>query len=118
MYDEKVLIADRLFRKREYQEAIISYNNALEHLNNKKLRDRVKTSIKLCRNKLRQLPGSRSYFDINENLIEELKQVALRRAEPCLGGHQGRLLLENSKIIAGEILHRIKASPCQVALIL
>ena len=39
MYDEKVLIADRLFRKREYQEAIISYNNALEHLNNKKLRD-------------------------------------------------------------------------------
>ena len=35
MYDEKVLIADRLFRKREYQEAIISYNNALEHLNNK-----------------------------------------------------------------------------------
>ena len=47
MYDEKVLIADRLFRKREYQEAIISYNNALEHLNNKKLRERVETSIKL-----------------------------------------------------------------------
>ena len=118
MYDEKVLIADRLFRKREYQEAIISYNNALEHLNNKKLRDRVKTSIKLCRNKLRQLPGSRSYFDIDENLVAELKQIAMSRAEPSPREHQGSLLLENSKINAGEILHRVKASPCQVALIL
>ena len=118
MYDEKVLIADRLFRKREYQEAIISYNNALEHLNNKKLRERVETSIKLCRNKSRQLPGSTSYFEIGENLVEELKQIALIKAEPRSVELQGQLLLDNSKIHAVEIINRIKVSPCQLALIL
>jgi len=118
MYDEKVLIADRLFRKREYQEAIIAYKNALDHLNNKNSSERVKTCIKLCRNKLRQLPGSRSYFVIGEHFIEELKEIAFDNAEQMSGGLQGELLLDNSKINASAILHRIKASPCQVALIL
>ena len=118
MYDEKVLVADRLFRKREYQEAIISYSKALEDLNNKKLRERVKTSIKLCRSKLNQATGNISYFEIRESLAEELKQITLTKAEPRSGELKGKILIDNSKIDASELINRIKFSPHQVALIL
>ncbi|MCX5969546.1 MAG: hypothetical protein NTV57_18320 [Cyanobacteria bacterium] len=120
--NQDILVADRLFRNKEWQEALEKYKEALDKERDAKEKVRLETSAKICAKKISHQIEKRSSapkpnhqtLDIIRNILaQKIVTPGTREVTPC---YTGEVVTDSGIVDISVLLNHFAQSPWQTSI--